>query len=42
MDGLVDVLHLWQLYRSSHLVVNPDDVLHLVNPVSLHTESGES
>ena len=42
LDDLVGVLHLWQLQRFLHLVVNPVDVLHLVNLVSLHTESGES
>ena len=42
LDGLVGVRHLWQLQRSLHLVVDPVDILHLMNLVSLHTESGES
>ena len=42
LDDLVDVLRLWQLQRSLHLVINPVDILHLVNLVSLRTESGES
>ena len=42
MLHFLDVLHLWQLQRSLQRVDDHVEKLHLVNLVSLHTESGES